>query len=521
MDEATTRDGLTALGSAALRERLREVRVSAFLGVPPTTQTAQACTDGQDPPPGDSDIADLDRLVQAAGRLYAASVTDQTRASYARRWAQFVTWCDRRELTSLPTTPEVFMLYLADQAGHDRSVSTLRGMAAAINRIHLEAGETPPGTGPSTRVFWRGLARAAPTRNARQITALRINGLRTICRTIDATGPDPVEIRDRAILGLFLAGATGTEIANARWEDLRQHGPVLTGTLRPNRQRPSTREITVVPSIQEQDEFGCSCPVAAVEAWRSHLLETGETPRGYLFPFLDVRCTTPKPLDSNTVKKVRRQRLATLGGRAEPAASIEQAMRLLGHRHPIDLRDKAMLTLGFAGAMRRGEVTELRWSDLTLTSDGIVCRLRRTKTDMEGRHQTQVGIPFGRSELTCPVTALLAWKARVEAQHGEAEPEGWVFTTAGRRGRAESLGTEPITRETLTRVVEARARQAGLSGHWGGRSLRAGFISTAADLDIPLEAIATQSRHKTLDTLTRYIRDTDPFRRNPAARVGL
>ena len=70
-------------------------------------------------------------------------------------------------------------------------------------------------------------------------------------------------------------------------------------------------------------------------------------------------------------------------------------------------------------------------------------------------------------------------------------------------------------------IVRHRATEAGLAGHWGGRSLRAGFISTAADLDIPLETIARQSRHATLDSLVRYIRTDDPFRRNPVARMGL
>ena len=78
-----------------------------------------------------------------------------------------------------------------------------------------------------------------------------------------------------------------------------------------------------------------------------------------------------------------------------------------------------------------------------------------------------------------------------------------------------------MTPEGLTRLVRRRAEAADLDGHWGGRSLRAGFISTAADLDIPLESIARQSRHATLDTLVRYIRREDPFRRNPAARIGL
>ena len=88
-------------------------------------------------------------------------------------------------------------------------------------------------------------------------------------------------------------------------------------------------------------------------------------------------------------------------------------------------------------------------------------------------------------------------------------------------GRAGRLGRTTLSPETITRVVVDRARDAGIEGHWGGRSLRAGFITSAAELEIPLEVIAQQSRHATLDTLTRYIRRENPFYRNAADRIGL
>ena len=75
--------------------------------------------------------------------------------------------------------------------------------------------------------------------------------------------------------------------------------------------------------------------------------------------------------------------------------------------------------------------------------------------------------------------------------------------------------------EALTRMVRRRVEEVAISGRWGGRSLRAGFISTAADLDLRLEDIAKQSRHATLDLLILYIRHDDPFRRNAAAQIGI
>ena len=70
-------------------------------------------------------------------------------------------------------------------------------------------------------------------------------------------------------------------------------------------------------------------------------------------------------------------------------------------------------------------------------------------------------------------------------------------------------------------VVKRRVTSAGIAGHWGGRSLRAGLISSAADLEVPLELIAKQSRHASLDSLARYIRAQDLFVRNAVQRLGM
>jgi integrase len=193
-------------------------------------------------------------------------------------------------------------------------------------------------------------------------------------------------------------------------------------------------------------------------------------------------------------------------------------MRLLRGVPSAVLRDRALLLVGFAGAFRRNELCNLRWSDVRDDPDGLILRLRRSKTDPSGLGR-DVGIPRGRSQLTCPVTALHAWRDRVQQQLGGAWHE--QLPVLARVGRAGRIGQDGVTPAALTRIVVARAEAAFLPGHWGGRSLRAGFISTAADLDIPLEQIARQSRHAGLDSLIRYIRTEDPFRRNAADWIGL
>jgi integrase len=60
----------------------------------------------------------------------------------------------------------------------------------------------------------------------------------------------------------------------------------------------------------------------------------------------------------------------------------------------IGKRDRALLALGFASAMRRSELVALRVKDLTEVPDGLRVMIRRSKTDQEAQGQ-EVAIPRG------------------------------------------------------------------------------------------------------------------------------
>lgn len=483
-----------------LAERLREARVEAFLHPERHLDV-------------DDRQSELDRLLLQTAQVYANAVTEQTRSTYARRWRVFTRWCERNDLSSLPATPETVMLFLSDSMKTDGMCSTtMRGFAAAVSRIHLEAGLPSPNRDPGMAMFLRGMSRIAlPPKKHHPISALRITGLREVCHVINRDSLDIKEVRDRAILGLIAAGMNGAQIARLAWDDLEMTPKVVEVTIRSIHRTPST---TLSLGALEGDG---ACPITALYEWRSRTVGDDPLPSATVFTRILRGEVTPDPLTHRRVIQMlhgRRKSLGTPGHWATP----EQAMRLLATYRSVDLRDRALLLIGFAGAFRRVEVTELRWGDITPRDNlGIVVHLRHSKTDVTG-HGRDVGIPYGKSTLTCPVKALDAWKVRVEQQHGPVTADLPVFVDVGRAGR---LGTDSLVPETLTGIVKRRASAAGLEGHWGGRSLRAGFISTAADLEIPLEKVAAQSRHASLDALALYIRRLDPFSSNAANQVGL
>jgi integrase len=75
---------------------------------------------------------------------------------------------------------------------------------------------------------------------------------------------------------------------------------------------------------------------------------------------------------------------------------------------------------------------------------------------------------------------------------------------------------------SVARLIKRAAEAAGLDpASYAGHSLRAG-IATQAFLNGAAEvSIMRQTRHKSLNTLRKYIRDRSLFRDNPAAKLGL
>ena len=81
----------------------------------------------------------------------------------------------------------------------------------------------------------------------------------------------------------------------------------------------------------------------------------------------------------------------------------------------LERRDSAILLLGFAGAYRRSELSEMVCGDVTVhRHDGLHVRLRKSKTDQEGRGAVKA-LPYTESHETCPPCAYVRWAQVVAA----------------------------------------------------------------------------------------------------------
>lgn len=152
-------------------------------------------------------------------------------------------------------------------------------------------------------------------------------------------------------------------------------------------------------------------------------------------------------------------------------------------------RDAALLLIGWCGALRSEEVVNLSKSDISVEPDGLIIKIRQSKTDQAG-----VGYELGiaRGETICPVEAWLSYDRGAPVDRDAA----FVSKTG-----------LPLSPRDVSRIVKRCLKRAGISPKgYSSHSLRAGCITAAAQAGHSLEAIQRQSRHKSLEVLLTYIR---------------
>jgi len=165
------------------------------------------------------------------------------------------------------------------------------------------------------------------------------------------------------------------------------------------------------------------------------------------------------------------------------------------------LRDAAVLSLGFAAALRRSELCYLRTEDLEQKgAEGILVHVRRSKTDAEGIGQ-KVAVIEGRA--VKPVTRVELWLRAAGIR------KGYVFQTLLRGGVASG---RPLDPGDVARIVKRHARRIGLEPRdYSGHSLRAGFVTSAAVHHARIDKIMEVTRHRNAETVLKYIRDEESF----------
>jgi integrase len=181
----------------------------------------------------------------------------------------------------------------------------------------------------------------------------------------------------------------------------------------------------------------------------------------------------------------------------------------------VGLRDRALLLLGFAGALRRSELCAIDIEHITWKPRSFELLIPRSKTDADGEG-TRIGIPRGKAEVTCPVRALQIWLKAAGIERGP------VFRAITRHSTVRSSG---LSGEAIRLIVLKHAARAGVKGSRlepiSPHGLRAGFVTSAYRNNVPDEEIMGHSRHRSLTVMRSYVRRAKLSNASPAGKVGL
>jgi site-specific recombinase XerD len=183
-----------------------------------------------------------------------------------------------------------------------------------------------------------------------------------------------------------------------------------------------------------------------------------------------------------------------------------KAVRAMLEEIPEDLRglrDRALLLIGFAGALRRSELVALGVEDIEEGADGIFVRIKRSKTDQEGQGDF-VSIPHGFRLM--PVAALKAWL------QAAGITEGPIFRSIKKGGQVTRYR---LSDRSVADIIKRRSAAAGLDARsLSGHSLRSGFVTEALANGADVFRVMDVTRHRQVNTLKVYDRRAKAFKQH-------
>ncbi|OWY39376.1 integrase [Xenophilus sp. AP218F] len=196
----------------------------------------------------------------------------------------------------------------------------------------------------------------------------------------------------------------------------------------------------------------------------------------------------------------RRQKAPLIDSQLSQLLACIDATTLAG------IRDRALLLVGFGGALRRSELVGIHVEHLTWQPLGVTVRIPHSKTDQEGRGQT---VPVLNGRHFKPVDALREWLAAAGIDSGP------VFRAVTRTGKPRKAG---LCDRAVANIIKHYATLAGIDpATVSGHSLRSGFVTSGVMHDANIFKIMDVTRHKNVQTVRTYARIAEQFKDHAGA----
>ena len=208
---------------------------------------------------------------------------------------------------------------------------------------------------------------------------------------------------------------------------------------------------------------------------------------------------------ANRGERPRKKKAATPVVLARLLASIPDDLR--------GLRDRALLLIGFAGALRRSELAAITLADIEQTTRGLRLTLSQTKGSQDAA--VIVPLPYGETAF-CPVRALDRWLAAAAIVEGPVFRRIWVPPQRGHIPASPRIGDAALTAQSVALIVQARAQAAGFGRRdLGGHSLKRGALTAGMEKQAHPTRLKRLGRHKSYGPLGEYLEFGDLFAEHP------
>lgn len=176
------------------------------------------------------------------------------------------------------------------------------------------------------------------------------------------------------------------------------------------------------------------------------------------------------------------------------------------------LRDRALILVGFVGALRRSEIAAIEVEHLHDHELGVVIALPRSKTNQTGEQAELVVLPRVANKEHCAVEAITRWRDTAGIDDGP------LFRRVTKGNRP---GDKRLNPGAINDLVQKAITRAGIDASpYSAHSLRAGFVTYAHLRGINDRAIMHQTRHRSLTSLGKYIRWSQAWEDNAATQLG-
>lgn len=229
------------------------------------------------------------------------------------------------------------------------------------------------------------------------------------------------------------------------------------------------------------------------------------------------------PADESVRKLLRAtiRHAARHGFRSEAAGkkhlTVEQLQKICAALSPtdhVDVRDRALILLGFTSALRRCDIVRLDASHVHFEGGRVRLWVALSKTDQEGAGR-DVFLDPATDPALCPVRALEAWKQMRLAYFGYFRGPLILRCNSRHDRRITSSG---VCTQTVCTILQRRLAQIGENERdYGAHSMRSGMITAADAAGASFRSIMDRTGHRAVSTVMRYVKSARGA--NPLANV--